>query len=221
MLAQWDPLYLNRYFPELTSQQQAALALWAQELKAWNERINLVSRKDIEALQTHHLLPSLSYLKLDVLRPGMRLLDLGTGGGLPGLPLAIARPDIQFILVDSIAKKAQAVQAMANTLGIQNVQVLCARAETLQFSVDFVIGRAVASFDKLMQWTQPLLPPGPTSGPLQRGLLYMKGSRYRDELKGVSGVKAWDLQALFPQAEWAQGRFMVHLPSRAFLNRVG
>lgn len=207
---------LKTYFPQLDSPQTSLLETWAQELRSWNERLNLVSRKDIHALEAHHLLPALSYLKLDFMQPDMTLLDLGTGGGLPGLPLAIARPDVNFILVDSVAKKIQAVDAMVESLGLKNVRTVCARAESLRLQADFVIGRAVAPFDELLSWVKPLLRTGPPMGPRASGLIYMKGDRYQEELVGVKGVEAFDLKSFFPEAEWASGRYLVYVPATAF-----
>lgn len=208
--------FLKTYFPQLDSPQKALLETWAQELRSWNERLNLVSRKDIHALETHHLLPALSYLKLDFMRPSMTLLDFGTGGGLPGLPLAIARPDVNFILVDSVAKKIQAVEAMVESLGLKNVRTLCARAESLKLQVDFVIGRAVAPFSELLSWVKPLIRTGPPLGPLASGLIYMKGDHYKEELVGVTGVEAFALKSFFPEADWASGRYLVYVPASTF-----
>ncbi len=145
----------------LTARQIAQLELFARELAAWNEKINLVSRKDIRQLMLHHVVHSLAPLHCRHFHDGVRVLDLGTGGGLPGLPLAIAYPEVSFHLVDSIAKKIRVVDALVRTLGLRNVEVACARAETLPVGgYDRVVTRGVAPLAKLWGWAAPLLREG-------------------------------------------------------------
>ncbi len=140
---------------------EEALTTYERLLREVNTTINLISRKDIEALREHHLLPALLLLCLLPIEEGTEVLDLGTGGGLPGIPLAIARPDLRFFLVDSIRKKAEAVQRMVETLGLsERVRVQWARAETLPMHFPCIVGRAVAPLPKFLTWAKRLLLPG-------------------------------------------------------------
>jgi len=140
---------------------QEALTAYERLLREVNATINLVSRKDIAALREHHLLPALLLLCLLPIEEGAEVLDLGTGGGLPGIPLAIARPDLRFLLVDSIRKKAEAVQRMVEALGLsERVRVQWARAETLPMRFPYIVGRAVAPLPKFLTWAKQLLLPG-------------------------------------------------------------
>lgn len=152
---------LRDFYPDLTPHQLELLERFTQELTAWNEKINLVSRKDIESLVEHHIVHSLAPLRVLSLQHAARVLDLGTGGGLPGIPLAIAYPDLSFHLVDSIAKKIRVVEATVAALGLKNVQVTCTRAETLpRAEYDLVVTRGVASLGQLWQWAAPRLRAG-------------------------------------------------------------
>lgn len=147
--------------PFLTPPVQEALTAYERLLREVNATINLVSRKEIAALREHHLLPALLLLCLLPIEEGAEVLDLGTGGGLPGIPLAIARPDLRFLLVDSIRKKAEAVQRMVEALGLsERVRVQWARAETLPMRFPYIVGRAVAPLPKFLTWAKQLLLPG-------------------------------------------------------------
>lgn len=147
--------------PYLTPQVEAALATYEGLLKETNAFINLVSRKDIQALREHHILPSLLLLCLLPIEEGAMVLDLGTGGGLPGIPLALARSDLRFVLVDSIRKKVEAVQTMTEALKLSDrVRVIWARAEHLSERFSYIVGRAVAPLPKFLSWAKRLLLPG-------------------------------------------------------------
>src|ERR1700691_1569193 len=133
---------LLKYFP-LTEKQQALFKKLGELYHEWNAKINLISRKDMEHLYLHHILHSLSIAKLITFKEGTKIIDVGTGGGLPGIPLAIMFPDCSFLLVDSIGKKIKVVQEIINSLGITNAYAINERAENLDEKVDFVTGRAV------------------------------------------------------------------------------
>ncbi len=201
------------YFPEFTPAQLERFSAWASLLKHWNTQLNLISRKDIDNLEAQHLLPCLGYLKLKCIEPSMTLLDLGTGGGLPGIPLAIALPEVHFILVDSVAKKTRALEAICKDLKLDNVSVICSRAEDLKAQADFVIGRAVAPFEKLIPWSRPLLRKKSAQGRLAPGLLYMKGTHYAQELAGldIQAWQAWPLESLLSGVTGAIDKYIIYV----------
>ena len=137
---------VKKYFESLTEEQSACFERLVPLYREWNEKINVVSRKDIDFLEVHHVLHSLALAKVITFRAGTRVLDVGTGGGFPGIPLAILFPEVEFHLVDSIGKKVKVVENIAAALGLQNVRVSQARVETMKERYDFVVSRAVAAF---------------------------------------------------------------------------
>ena len=152
----WPPC-LHLY---LTPRGETALLAYENLLRETNTYINLVSRKDIEALREHHILPALLLLCLLPMEEGAKVLDLGTGGGLPGIPLAIVRTDLRFVLVDSTRKKIEAVQKMVEVLGLSGrVRTIWARAEHLPERFPYIVGRAVAPLPKFLSWAKRLLLP--------------------------------------------------------------
>ena len=193
-------------FPSLTSAQCEQLAEFAKLLLEWNERINLVSRKDTERLVVHHIGHSLAPLLHIPFSPEVSVLDLGTGGGLPGIPLAIAYPQVQFHLIDSIAKKIRAVEDIVTRLHLPNVRVSRIRAEELVEKYDWVVTRGVANLMQLWQWAQPLIKPNLPSG--QGGLIAYKGFPLEEEtnlphasikvipLTGLHGDEFFDAKCL-------------------------
>ncbi|MFH1160635.1 MAG: 16S rRNA (guanine(527)-N(7))-methyltransferase RsmG [bacterium] len=142
--------------------------------RSWNEKINVISRKDIDQIYTHHILHSLSIAKFVRFRPNTRILDAGTGGGFPGMPLALFFPDVQFSLVDSIAKKIRVVSEIANSLKLNNVEPICARVESLNRSFDFVTGRAVSDPGKFFALVKNKLR-APGFNEVSNGILYLSG----------------------------------------------
>lgn len=175
-----NPL-LEAHFPEIAPAKLEKLAQLETVFREWNERMNLVSRKDMEAFVLHHLVHSLALIKFVQLRDGCRVLDVGTGGGLPGLPLAICFPGASVFLCDSITKKAKAVQDMADSLGLKNATIVNKRAEKLESKWDYIIGRAVTSLPRFIGWIQDNIRAGGDAA-LPNGVLYWKGSLYKDEL---------------------------------------
>ena len=145
-----------RYFPGLTKEQQERFAALDALYREWNARINVISRKDIDALYEHHVLHSLGIAKAWPLTPGMRVMDLGTGGGFPGIPLAILYPDVHFHLVDSIAKKIRVCDEVIKALGLANVTTQWTRVEQIHDRFDCIVSRAVAPLDTLVRWSRPL-----------------------------------------------------------------
>lgn len=172
------------YFPNLSPLQIQQLEQIGPLYREWNEKINVISRKDIDHLYEHHVLHSLSIAKVLSFKPGAQILDLGTGGGFPGIPLAILFPDVQFLMVDGTGKKIKVVQAVIEALELPNAVALHGRAEELKQQFDFVICRAVARLEKLIPWSFPLLKKKQQHGQ-PNGLLTLKGGNVQEEIKAL------------------------------------
>lgn len=201
---------LQHYFPELTPQQLTLFKELETEFRAINEQVNLVARPDAENLVERHLLHSLGIAKVAQFPAGSTVLDVGTGGGLPGLPLAIAFPEVQFHLVDSIGKKIRAVQYMAGALGLHNVTAEQTRAEQLRTKYDFVVSRAVASLATFHPWVAHRFKPQPAPG---SGIYLLKGGDLTEEI-AESGLKAQvtDLSTFFKE-EFFETKKVVFVPN--------
>jgi 16S rRNA (guanine527-N7)-methyltransferase len=173
---------IQKHFPSLEEQQIKQFEHLSQLYRDWNDKINVISRKDMDNLEERHLLHSLSISKFFTFRPGTRLLDLGTGGGLPGLPLAILWPEINFTLVDGTGKKIKVVQEMIEVLGLTNAIAVHSRAEDLKMKFDFVLARGVTTLDKLLFWTRKLVD-RKSQNLFPNGLIAYKGGDPQQELK--------------------------------------
>jgi|SRR5687768_4561539 len=147
---------IRKYFPDISVVQQEQFAALEEQYKTWNEKINVISRKDIDHLYEHHILHSLALAKYDLFQDGMEIIDVGTGGGFPGIPLAIMFPDVKFTLLDSTAKKIHVVNEVAAALNLKNVISVHARAEDHKGQYDVVITRAVSSLKQTIAWTKHL-----------------------------------------------------------------
>ncbi len=172
-----------KYFPNLTDEQQNQFAALSPLYKEWNEKINVISRKDIDNLYLHHVLHSLAIAKVVNFKDGTHILDLGTGGGFPGIPLAILYPSVSFLLVDSTAKKIRVVQEVADALGLKNVEAQHIRVEDIKKGVqfDFVVTRAVTSLEQLFRWSRRLIKTKHINA-LPNGILALKGGNIREEI---------------------------------------
>ena len=164
----------------------------------WNAKINVISRQDIENLEERHILHSLAVAKVLSFKPGARLLDLGTGGGFPGVPLAIFFPDTEFVLVDGTGKKIRVVQEVADAVGLQNLTARHARVEDLKMNgqFDFVLSRGVTTLDQLLRWSQPLLKKKHAHA-YPNGIIALKGGDLQTEIKALPGRGA-DYSEIFP-----------------------
>jgi len=205
------------HFPEIEEGQWARLAAYADLLRGWNARVNLVSRKEPELIETRHIAPCLVPVKFLSLAEGghpARFLDAGTGGGLPGLVLAILYPRAQFLLVDSIAKKVRAVEDIAARLGLDNVAVRQARAEGLDGQFDFVTGRAVTALPDFIGWVRKRLRPGNRHS-IANGLLYWKGGEIEPALReqGIKPVQTYPIDEYTGDAFFA-GKYIAHFEAR-------
>ncbi len=145
---------IQHYFPDLTEKQIDQLAQLGELYEDWNSQINVISRKDIENIYERHVLHSMAIAKVTSFKAGSRIMDLGTGGGFPGIPLAILFPEVEFTLLDSIGKKVLVTREIANAIGLDNIQAQQIRAEESKEKFDFVVTRAVAVLPKLMEWTK-------------------------------------------------------------------
>jgi 16S rRNA (guanine527-N7)-methyltransferase len=205
---------LQQHFPEFDEATLAKLRQYGVVLREWNTKMNLISRKDVENFEEHHLLHSLALAKVLKFADVARVLDVGTGGGLPGIPLAIVFPKVQFFLVDSIEKKTKALKEMVATLELKNVQVVHKRAEELESKFDYVLGRAVAPLPQFMSWIGKNIRLGDTNG-LEHGVMYFKGTLYRDELAAMKlePLKVWDLKEVLGLDYYAD-KFIVHISAK-------
>jgi 16S rRNA (guanine527-N7)-methyltransferase len=173
---------IEKYFLTLLPLQREQFSQLGPLYHYWNNRINLISRKDIDNLYLHHVLHSLSIARFIHFKPGAIIIDAGTGGGFPGIPLAIINPNVNFILVDSIAKKIKAVESVIREIGLMNCEVRNLRLEQLPDKGDFVVSRAVGVIPKLYGWTKKNIIPG-GNHEIKNGLLALKGGNLEKELK--------------------------------------
>ncbi|MBK9938335.1 MAG: 16S rRNA (guanine(527)-N(7))-methyltransferase RsmG [Chitinophagaceae bacterium] len=200
-----------KYFSDFTPEQLHQLELLAPLYKEWNEKINVISRKDIDSLYEKHVLHSLSVAATFEFAAGMEIIDLGTGGGFPGIPLAIFYPEVQFHLVDSIAKKLKVVEAVAEGIGLKNVTTQHSRIEDIKNrKFDFVVSRAVAPLKDLWRWSRPLLKIKTTTE-FSPGLICLKGGDLAAEIQ-ESGVrpKIMDINSIFPE-EFFKEKYLLYI----------
>lgn len=169
-------------FPDISESSWTLLERWATLMREWNGRVNLVSRKDIDYLEERHLAHCLAITHYLKLMPDAQILDVGTGGGLPGVIMAICYPQAQFTLIDSIGKKVAVVQDLVDQLELKNVTALQARAETINRQFDFITGRAVKNLPEFFSWIKGNLRPGKRHS-IPNGVLYWKGGEIAGELK--------------------------------------
>ncbi|MDR3093148.1 MAG: 16S rRNA (guanine(527)-N(7))-methyltransferase RsmG [Bacteroidales bacterium] len=172
---------LLKYFPDLADQQIERFAALEPLYRLWNERINVISRKDIDALYEHHVLHSLAIAKIISFTADTKVLDVGTGGGFPGIPLAILFPKVHFHLIDSIGKKLKVVDAVKEALQLKNVTTQHIRAEQLTAKYDFIVSRAVAALNDFLPWVQGKLLPR-KQNTVRNGCFFLKGGLLHDEL---------------------------------------
>ncbi|MBQ7697689.1 MAG: 16S rRNA (guanine(527)-N(7))-methyltransferase RsmG [Paludibacteraceae bacterium] len=199
-----------KYF-EMSVQQQSQMAAAERLYPEWNEKINLISRKDIAFLEEHHLLHSLAIAKVLRFAPGTTLLDVGTGGGFPGIPLAILFPDCQFTLIDSIGKKIRVAEDIARQLGLKNVTCIQTRAEDVKEQFDFVVSRAVMTLPDLVKLVRKNVHHRHKNA-MPNGLLVLKGGNIDSEIHTFrKTVEVTPISRFFPQ-EWFKEKFVIYLP---------
>jgi 16S rRNA (guanine527-N7)-methyltransferase len=198
-----------RYFPGLTAIQQNQFRLLGELYPEWNEKINVISRKDIENLYERHVLHSLGIAKAITFKEETRILDAGTGGGFPGIPLAVLFPQAHFHLVDSTAKKLAVVDAVARETGLKNVSTEHCRFEDHRVKYDFIVSRAVASLETMFSRLKKNIHSG-GSHPLPNGILYLKGGDFSEELTQLSNYKIYKLSDYFSEP-YFETKSLVHL----------
>ncbi|MEX2511886.1 MAG: 16S rRNA (guanine(527)-N(7))-methyltransferase RsmG [Cyclobacteriaceae bacterium] len=181
-----DHTLIQKYFPDLNTEQLSQFQLMGTLYREWNEKINVISRKDVDGFYLHHVLHSLGIAKVVEFKKGTKILDLGTGGGFPGIPLAILFPDTDFHLVDSIGKKITVVKDVVRKLGLKNVEAQQVRAESLQRKYHFVISRAVTQMEKFYPWVKGKFKKEDAHDLFQNGIFYLKGGEIDEELEALN-----------------------------------
>jgi 16S rRNA (guanine527-N7)-methyltransferase len=199
-----------KQFPNLTENQRNQLAQLQALYTEWNAKINLISRKDIDELYTRHVLHSLGIAKVMEFQQGASVMDVGTGGGFPGIPLAILFPDTQFYLIDVIGKKIKVVQEVAAALGLTNVKAAQMRAENVQEEFDFIVSRAVTNMPDFVKWVRGKVKKQ-SKHPLDNGILYLKGGDLTEELAVFQRTVLYDLADYF-EDPFFETKKVVYLP---------
>jgi 16S rRNA (guanine527-N7)-methyltransferase len=202
---------LQKNFPDLTGQQLEQFGRLSSLYDEWNSKINVISRKDIEQLYERHVLHSLAIARVIRFKPGTTVLDVGTGGGFPGIPLAIFFPESTFMLVDSIGKKIRVVNEVAAALNLQNINAQHIRVEEVKQKFDFVVSRAVTAFPRFVAMVRNKIS-DQNKNDLDNGILYLKGGDFEAEIDPFrSQVKIYELKDFF-QEEFFETKKLIHLP---------
>ena len=190
-----------KYFPDLSYQQIQRFEKLRELYSYWNSQINVISRKDMDHFYERHVLHSLGIAKAYSFTPDDKVLDIGTGGGFPGIPLAILFPETHFHLVDSIGKKVKVVDEVAQALDLKNVKGEHIRAEQIKEKYNFIVSRAVTHFERFLPWTKGKFSPNIKGRKgLKNGILYLKGGDLSQELSGVKGFELFELKNYFSEA---------------------
>lgn len=206
---------LHQYFDDFTPQQEKQFAALKDLYTEWNERINVISRKDMDNFYLHHVLHSLSIATTFEFTNGMQVMDLGCGGGFPGLPLAIFFPDTSFLMVDSINKKLKVIEEVSKAIGLANITTRHTRAEDIiDRKFDVVVSRAVAPLRNLWDWSRPLLKKNNPAVGVPNGLICLKGGDLTKEIH-ESGCKpyVWEIEKIFPEPFFAE-KFILYQPKK-------
>jgi 16S rRNA (guanine527-N7)-methyltransferase len=201
---------LCKYFPDLSSTKLEQFTLLESLYQEWNSRINVISRKDMENFYERHVLHSLGIAKVMKFMPGSKVMDVGTGGGFPGIPLAIMFPETEFLLVDSIGKKIKVVNEVAAATRISNVKTLHGRAEDVKQKFDFIVSRAVTNLPVFINWVKGNINKG-NSHTLPNGILYLKGGELETELQPINkNYRIFNLSDYFEE-EFFETKKVVHV----------
>jgi 16S rRNA (guanine527-N7)-methyltransferase len=206
---------IQKYFGEFTDTQMQQFGMLEELYKEWNDKINVISRKDIDSLYEKHVLHSLAIAAICPFDDGARIVDIGTGGGFPGIPLAIFFPEVEFVLSDSIGKKIKVVQEVADAIGLKNVTAVHSRVEELKGrTFDYAVSRAVAPLNDLWRWVNNKLERGQKSDELPNGLICLKGGDLTQEINDTGMkriVQAWKVHDIF-QEPFFEEKYVVYVP---------
>jgi len=208
-----DLQIIEKYFPNLTEVQKEQFAQLKPLYEEWNAQINVISRKDVDGLYERHILHSLSIAKFITFKKGTKLMDLGCGGGFPGIPLAIIFPEVSFTMIDSIGKKIKVVQEIANAIGLKNVQAHHIRAEKVNESFDFVITRAVAPMMDLVKWTRKKYIKEQKHS-IENGVIALKGGDLGSELASWGNRKTTVNLSDYFDEQFFETKKIIHVPVR-------
>ena len=201
---------IKKYFNDLSAEQLSRFEAMGSLYKEWNAKINVISRKDIDELYIRHVLHSLAIAKFIQFTKGTTVLDVGCGGGFPGIPLAVIFPEVQFTLVDSIGKKIKVVNEVATALGLDNVKGIQFRAEKLNKKYDFVVSRAVTAFPQFVALTRNLISPVQRNT-LKNGIIYLKGGEFLNEIETFKNVEVFAIPQFFEEPFFATKK-IIYLP---------
>jgi 16S rRNA (guanine527-N7)-methyltransferase len=199
------------YFPEINAIQNNHFLLLKELYLFWNQKVNVISRKDMDNFLVHHVLHSLAIAKTVSFAKGNKILDVGTGGGFPGIPLAILFPETEFLLIDSIGKKIAVVNEITKELGLKNVRTKQIRAEELTESFDFAVSRAVTQMPKFVGWIKGKIKPKQGNG-----IYYLKGGDLGEELKEFGSAQIFSISGFFSE-DFFLTKKVVHIPFRELL----
>ncbi len=204
---------ISRYFPDLSTTQQEQLAQLPALYRDWNSKINVISRKDIDEIEEHHLLHSLAIARFVSFVPGTRIYDIGTGGGFPGIPLAIRFPEVHFTLVDSIGKKVRVAQAIADAIQLHNVTTLQERGEKLQSTCHYVVSRAAMPADALVKIARRIVASDEQLNALPNGVIMLKGGDLTQELSPFRQIcSTEEIIHYFPDNPYFDSKKVIHIP---------
>ena len=202
---------IQKYFPQLSAEQQHQVALLDELYRDWNAKINVISRKDIDNLYEHHVLHSMAIAKMVNFRPGTRILDFGTGGGFPGIPLAILYPECQFKLIDGTGKKIRVAQEVAQAIGLKNCTPIHLRGEEEKDKYDFIVSRAVMPLPDLVKIVKKNIAKEQKNA-LPNGIICLKGGNLEGELQPYRKyVEKTELSQWFSE-EWFKEKYVIYLP---------
>jgi 16S rRNA (guanine527-N7)-methyltransferase len=202
---------IHKYFPNLTADQEKAFSALQALYEEWNAQINVISRKDLDHLYERHVLHSLAIYKFIQFKSGTSVMDIGTGGGFPGIPLAIMMPEVKFLLTDSIGKKIKVVEAVASSIGAKNIRAQHVRSEQVREKFDFVVSRAVAELKELLAWCNVKIKKDQINA-VPNGLICLKGGDLGQEFQGLSReIEIYPLSDWFEE-EFFQTKKLVYVP---------
>jgi 16S rRNA (guanine527-N7)-methyltransferase len=210
MIEAGDMEIIKKYFPDLNSTQTRQLEALGGLYGEWNAKINVISRKDIDQLYERHILHSLGIAKVTRFAPGTRIMDVGTGGGFPGIPLAVLFPETEFLLIDSIAKKIKVVEGVAAGISLKNVKAVQGRAEEVRDKFDFIVSRAVTAFPQFVSLVGSRVSTS-QKNEMPNGILYLKGGDFEKELPAFKGrIEIFELSSYFSE-EFFVTKKVIHL----------